>query len=45
LAESLEVVQQTSAIILAALEPTVADSNTTSTEAEAIPDAELAKLA
>jgi hypothetical protein len=45
LAESLEVVQQTSAVILAALEPPVADSNTTSTEAEAIPDAELAKVA
>ena len=45
LAESLEVVQQTSAVILAALEPPIADSNATSTEAEAIPDAELAKVA
>jgi hypothetical protein len=45
LAESLEVVQQTSAVILAALEPPTADSNANSTEAEAIPDAELAKVA
>jgi antirestriction protein ArdC len=36
LAESLEVIQQTSAIILAALEPTVSDE---------MPDAELAKVA
>jgi hypothetical protein len=45
LAESLEVVQQTSAVILAAMEPSTAESNTNSTEAEAIPDAELAKVA
>ncbi|MDQ2844641.1 MAG: ArdC-like ssDNA-binding domain-containing protein [Acidobacteriota bacterium] len=45
LAESLEVVQQTSAVILAALEPPTAESNTNSTEAEAIPDAGLAKVA
>ena len=45
LIESLEVVQQTAAVILAALEPPVADSNTSSTEAEAIPDAELARVA
>ena len=43
--ESLEVVQQTAAVILAALEPAVADSNANSTEAEAIPDAELARVA
>ena len=36
LAESLEVIQQTSAVILAALEPTVSDE---------MPDAELAKVA
>jgi len=36
LAESLEVIQQTSAIILAALEPTVSDE---------MPDAELARVA
>jgi hypothetical protein len=41
----LEVVQQTSAVILAALEPPTVDSNTSSSEAEAIPDAELAKVA
>ena len=45
LIESLEVVQQTAAVILAALEPPVADSDTNSTEAEAIPDAELARVA
>jgi hypothetical protein len=45
LAESLEVVQQTSAVILAALEPITAESNTNSAEAEAIPDAELAQVA
>jgi hypothetical protein len=46
LAESLEVVQQTSAVILAALEPPVEDkASNNSTEAEAIPDAELAQVA
>jgi antirestriction protein ArdC len=45
LIESLEVVQQTAAVILAALQPPVADSNTNRTEAEAIPDAELAQVA
>jgi hypothetical protein len=46
LAESLEVVQQTSAVILAALEPPVEDKGSNnSTEAEAIPDAELAQVA
>jgi hypothetical protein len=43
LIESLEVVQQTAAVILAALEPPVANSN--STEEQAIPDAELAQVA
>jgi hypothetical protein len=38
-------VQQTSAVILAALEPPITDSKTDNTEAEAIPDAELAKVA
>jgi hypothetical protein len=42
----LEVVQQTSAVILAALEPPVEDKGSNnSTEAEAIPDAELARVA
>ena len=45
LIESLEVVQQTAAVILAALEPPIADSDKNSTEAEAIPDAELARVA
>ena len=46
LAESLEVVQQTSAVILAALEPPVDDNaGNKSTEGEAIPDAELAQVA
>jgi antirestriction protein ArdC len=45
LIESLEVVQQTAAVILAALEPPTEDSNTNSTEAKAIPDAELARVA
>jgi antirestriction protein ArdC len=45
LIESLEVVQQTAAVILAALEPPTEDSNTNSIEAEAIPDAELARVA
>ncbi len=45
LAESLEVVQQTSAVILAALEPPITDSSVNSTEAESIPDTELAKVA
>ena len=46
LAESLEVVQQTSAVILAALEPPVEDkASNNSTEGEAIPDAELAQVA
>lgn len=46
LIESLEVVQQTATVILAALEPPTADSETTrSTEGEAIPDAELARVA
>jgi hypothetical protein len=43
LIESLEVVQQTAAVILAALEPPVANSN--STEGQDIPDAELAQVA
>ena len=45
LIESLEVVQQTAAVILAALEPPVADSDTSTTEAAAITDAELARVA
>ena len=46
LAESLEVVQQTSAVILAALEPPVEDkASNNSIEGEAIPDAELAQVA
>ncbi len=46
LAESLEVVQQTSAVILAALEPPVEDkASKNSAEGEAIPDAELAQVA
>jgi hypothetical protein len=43
LIESLEVVQQTAAVILAALEPPVANND--STEEQAIPDAELAQVA
>ncbi len=43
LIESLEVVQQTAAVILAALEPPVSDSNTNSTDA--MPHAELARVA
>jgi hypothetical protein len=42
LIESLEVVQQTAAVILAALEPPIANN---STEEQAIPDAELAQVA
>jgi antirestriction protein ArdC len=42
LIESLEVVQQTAAVILAALEPPVANN---STEEQTIPDAELARVA
>ena len=45
LAESLEVVQQTSAVILAALQPPISDSSATSPEAAVNPDAELARVA
>ena len=46
LAESLEVVQQTSAVILAALAPPVEDkASNNRTEGEAIPDSELAQVA
>ena len=43
LAESLEFIQQAASVILAALEQPIPDSNTDS--AEAIPDAELARVA